>query len=106
MRGDVGRELHAEPPGAPELDIEYRGIGRRQILAAEIVLAGERLVEHGKPLLDHLAAARLDRVLLLGGAEISRPEDAREALAVYGADGVFHRLIRPHFGFEVLRDQL
>src|SRR5258708_28839927 len=83
MRSTIRRQLHVEAAGGPELDVEQRRIGGRQLIAAEIVLAGERLVEDGKPLLDHLAAAGLDLVFGFGRTEIARPEDARETLPVH-----------------------
>src|SRR5258708_65460 len=78
MRGAVRWQLHVEAAGGPELDVKQRRIGGRQLIAAEIALAGECLVEHGKPLLDHLATAGLDLVLGFGRTEIARPEDPCE----------------------------
>jgi len=41
-------------------DIEQRGVGCREIVAAEIVLACQRVVDDREPLLDLFAALRLD----------------------------------------------
>src|SRR6266581_2924218 len=105
MRGAICRQLHVEAAGRPELHVEQRRIGSREIIAAKIALAGERLVEHGEPLLDHLSTTGLDLVLGLGRTEIARPEDACEPLSVHRADRVFHRFHRAGFGVQILRDQ-
>src|SRR5712691_520152 len=106
MRGAIRRQRHLEAAGGPELDVEQRRIGSRQFVAAEITLAGERLVEHGKALFDHLAAAGLHLFFGFGRTKIARPEDARETLPVHRPDRVFHRFHRAGFGLQILRDQL
>src|SRR4029077_1289682 len=73
----------------------------------DIVLAGQRFVEHGEALFDDLASRGLDRLMVGWGRRKALGADqSRKALAVHRANGIFRRFHGAGVGLVVLRQQI
>src|SRR5262249_10571069 len=104
MRCAVCGEIHTQPLRPPGFQTEQRRIRSRDLIARDVVLACERLVEHGEALVYDLTPRRLNGVLI--GREALRAEQPCKTLPVHRADGVFHRLHCAYVRLLVLRQQI